>query len=62
MDYTGVGNNHPCFHCSDPKPKPCVCKLNFTIDFFLKVTLELCTNVVPHTRTNGNEVELSSWC
>lgn len=36
MDYTGVGNNHPCFHCSDPKPKPCVCKLNFTIDFFLK--------------------------
>ncbi|KAF7656632.1 hypothetical protein LDENG_00038770 [Lucifuga dentata] len=36
MDYTGVATDSPCFKCSDPKDKNCVCKLDFTIGTLLE--------------------------
>lgn len=33
LDYTGVEQNSPCFHCSDPiTNKDCFCLLNFELD------------------------------
>lgn len=36
MDYTGVEQNSPCFRCSDPDVKNCVCKLDFSINSLFK--------------------------
>ncbi|XP_054470513.1 cell cycle control protein 50B isoform X2 [Anoplopoma fimbria] len=36
IDYTGVETSHPCFTCSDPDVKKCVCQLDFTIDSLFK--------------------------
>ncbi|TMS21193.1 Cell cycle control protein 50B [Larimichthys crocea] len=32
LDYTGVENTEPCYRCSDPSSKNCVCTLEFSID------------------------------
>ncbi|XP_068607842.1 cell cycle control protein 50B [Brachionichthys hirsutus] len=32
LDYTGVAANSPCFRCSDPNLRDCVCTLEFSID------------------------------
>ncbi|XP_061823918.1 cell cycle control protein 50B [Nerophis lumbriciformis] len=32
LDYTGVEQNSPCFRCSDPDVRDCVCTLEFSID------------------------------
>ncbi|XP_029983567.1 cell cycle control protein 50B [Sphaeramia orbicularis] len=36
MDYTGVEQDSPCFKCSDPDQKKCMCKLDFSIDSLFK--------------------------
>ncbi|XP_029316559.1 cell cycle control protein 50B [Cottoperca gobio] len=36
MDYTGVEPTSPCFRCSDPDVKNCVCNLAFNIDTLFK--------------------------
>lgn len=53
MDYTGVEQNSPCFKCSDPDVKNCVCQLKFTINSLFKVALELCTLTRIRTHTNS---------
>ncbi|XP_054652086.1 cell cycle control protein 50B [Dunckerocampus dactyliophorus] len=32
LDYTGVEQNSPCFRCSDPDVRDCVCTLEFSIN------------------------------
>lgn len=36
LDYTGVEQNSPCFKCSNPDNKNCVCTLAFSIDTLFK--------------------------
>ncbi|AWP16366.1 putative cell cycle control protein 50A-like isoform 2 [Scophthalmus maximus] len=36
VDYTGVEQSSPCFKCSDPDVKNCVCKMEFNIDSLFK--------------------------
>ncbi|XP_042356299.1 cell cycle control protein 50B [Plectropomus leopardus] len=36
LDYTGVEQNSPCFKCSNPDNKNCVCTLDFSIDTLFK--------------------------
>ncbi|KAM7376000.1 hypothetical protein PAMP_005753 [Pampus punctatissimus] len=36
IDYTGVEQNSPCFKCSDPNVKTCMCRLDFSIDSLFK--------------------------
>ncbi|XP_023263211.1 cell cycle control protein 50A-like [Seriola lalandi dorsalis] len=36
IDYTGFENDSPCFKCSDPDVKNCICKVDFTIDSLFK--------------------------
>lgn len=36
LDYTGVESSSPCFKCSDPDVKNCVCSLEFSINSLFK--------------------------
>ncbi|KAM8736263.1 cell cycle control protein 50B [Acanthopagrus schlegelii] len=36
LDYTGVEQTSPCFRCTDPNVKNCMCQLDFSIDSLFK--------------------------
>ncbi|XP_023133217.2 cell cycle control protein 50B [Amphiprion ocellaris] len=36
IDYTGVAQDSPCYRCSDPDTKDCMCSMDFSIDTLFK--------------------------